>query len=386
MLQLLNETKIDLKYEILEYTDFIFNKNNNDFNLSITQNTETNYVVVCFLNSENGAEEEYKNITNKKFKDIHYILTIIGLTFSLSGLTFLVCIYIIYPSLRNLHGKDLMCLSLTYIFVYLIMIASMILSKCIELSSPISEPFQVVNENESAEFSQRILFDGYVQAISYGLAVLLHYSFLCTFSWITIISFDICNKIKNISHFITTRVRDRANENYIFKVHLSFGFLILPFLPVCVGVILDIFNRDSKYAPEYGGNAHHFNFWISNRISLFILFTIPVSLLLLLNLTFFVVTLYFIIKTENSTNLRISNNDLMSFRKSRNSRLLLGIKLLIIMGVCWLLGLLAGLLDRDWLFLLYTVCNEFQGFFIFLTFTFNRKVIKLLKKSVSPIS
>jgi ABC-type dipeptide/oligopeptide/nickel transport system permease subunit len=50
------------------------------------------------------------------------------------------------------------------------------------------------------------------------------------------------------------------------------------------------------------------------------------------------------------------------------------------MGISWLLGLLAGYFDKEWLFIIYTIANVFQGFFIFLTFITNRKVVKLLKR------
>ena len=386
VLGLLNETKnsLNFKYEIFQYTDNsiqIFNNHNEEnqsvsINENILYNTNSDLVIVCF-NLVNQDEDENKIITNKKFKNVHYVLTIIGLTASLSGLTFLVSVYAMYPVLRNLHGKDLLCLSSTYIFVYLIMIASMVLSKYIETSFDASQ--SALNDSESKLNGMKVIL--FSQVISYVLAVLLHYSFLCTFSWITIISFDICNKLRDGDHFILMRVNNRTDENYIFKVHLLFGYLVLPFLPVCIGLMLDIFNKDSKYAPEYGGKANNFNFWISNRISLFVLFTIPVSIMLFVNLIFFLVTLYFIVKADHSLyNMRM----LVSVHKSRNSRILLFIKLLTIMGVCWLLGLLAGLFDKDWLFLLYTICNEFQGFFIFLSFTFNKKVLKLLKRSISP--
>jgi ABC-type dipeptide/oligopeptide/nickel transport system permease subunit len=69
-----------------------------------------------------------------------------------------------------------------------------------------------------------------------------------------------------------------------------------------------------------------------------------------------------------------------SAKQSRQSRILLFIKLFSIMGISWLLGLLAGYFDKEWLFIIYTIANVFQGFFIFLTFITNRKVVKLLKR------
>ena len=360
---LLNEAKSNLHFdfELVDYTDINISNHNMSVK-NIFENSQTEVALVCYSQLIDSSEEITSGNELKKFKTGHHLLTVIGITISLIGLSFLLIIYIIFPQLRNLPGKDLICLSISYICVYLIMIASMFLAKPVELIF-----YSYMQQNYEGEEPRSLKL---IKLVSYTLAVMLHYAFLCTFSWLTIISFDISSTLRDKGSLIA--IKGKEEKMRTFKLHLLFGYIILPCVPVIVGILLDNFlSKESKYAPKYG-YADYFTFWISNRKSLFVLFTIPVSIMLLLNLAFFVATICSIIKTDQAT---MS----VSAQRSRKSRILLFVKLSTIMGISWLLGLLAGIFDKEWLFVVYTICNVFQGFFIFLCFIFNRKVLNLLK-------
>ena len=358
---LLNEAKSLLNHDIqlVDYTNFYFNNQN----LSISNvflHSQTEMALVCYT-SLIDTSESFSNSNDGKFTSIHKIITIVGIVASLSGLVLLIIIYIRFPTLRNLPGKDLLCLSSTYICIYLIMIASMILLKV--LNSSYKGYLQQKDNDLEEPKSLKI-----IKQTIYALAVLLHYTFLCTFSWISIISYDICKTLTNYGNSIANKSKE--DDIKIFKTHLLFGYLLIPSLPVLIGILLDTFKKDSLYAPNYG-YTDRFTFWISNRQSLFMLFIVPVTIMLLINLIFFSLILNSVLKTDNSTNRTIISS---SAKQKRQSRIVLFIKLLTIMGLCWLLGLLAGYYDKEWLFLIYTMCNVFQGFFIFLAFIFNHKV------------
>ena len=320
---LLNEAKADFNFdfELVDYTNFSFNSKNMSINSFIEKST-TEFALVCYSPIIDSSES-YSNNDHEKFQKNHSIITIIGIIVSLIGLIILIIIYSIFPTLRNLPGKDLLCLSSTYICVYLIMIILMIISKPIKNSY---HSFLQQNDNEIEEPKSFKI----IKQITYILAIILHYTWLSTFSWISIISFDICHTLRDSGSTIANQSKDE--ENKVFRIHLFFAYFVLPSLPVLTGILLDLFLKDSPYAPNYGYNHFndHFTFWISNRRSLFILFTVPVTIILTINLIFFLITLYSIIKTDNSTNHATTS---LSAKHSRQSRILLFSKLWTIMGV-----------------------------------------------------
>jgi G protein-coupled receptor Mth (Methuselah protein) len=366
---LLNEAKagFNFDFELVNYSNFNFNNQNISIN-SIFDTSHTEVALICYTPLIDSSDS-YSNNDYQKFKTNHLIITIIGIIASLTGLISLIIIYLIFPALRNLPGKDLLSLSSTYICVYVIMIILMI------ISNPIKYSYNIYLQQNDNEIEEPKSFK-IIKQITFILAVLLHYVSLSTFSWISIISFDICHTLRDSGSTIANKTKEE--ENKLFKIHLFFGYFLLPFLPVLIGILLDLFLKDSVFSPNYGYNHvnGHFSFWISNKRGLFILFTIPVTLMLIINFIFFLITIYSIIKTDNTTN----NVMVSSAKQSRQSRILLFIKLFSIMGISWLLGLLAGYFDKEWLFIIYTIANVFQGFFIFLTFITNRKVVKLLKR------
>lgn len=140
----------------------------------------------------------------RKFSQIHSLLTKFGISLSLAGLTILALVYLKFPTLQNLPGKNLICLCVAYILVYLLVIVSNFISKYVE---------------ESLWFS--------------GLAVGLNYAFMCTFSWMTIISHDICRTFVSINYYSASR--DHGDQRRLFRKNLIIGFGIIPSLPVLSG-------------------------------------------------------------------------------------------------------------------------------------------------------
>ena len=116
------------------------------------------------------------------------------------------------------------------------------------------------------------------------------------------------------------------------------------------------------------------------------------------NLVFFIVTMIGILRIDASIekiNFSVENQvknscllDKKQIKRSdtlikkslkTRSKLLLFLKLLILMGLSWMLAFIASFIDQNWIYLIHTIANAFQGFFISITFIFNKKVLKLLK-------
>ena len=201
----------------------------------------------------------------------------------------------------------------------------------------------------------------------------------------------------------TLSFKDKTTRKRVFKYHIVVGFGVLPLMPVMVALIMDTVWHDSPFAPDYGGIGKNFRIaWFSNRLGLLVFYILPVALMLAINIVFFSITICGILKTDASINNHIgdkvdNDGDNEDERKTlkRNlsqrtdalikkslktkSKMLLFMKLLILMGLGWMLSFMASFIDQTWIYLVDTIANAFQGFFIAVTFIFNKKVLKLLK-------
>ena len=117
----------------------------------------------------------------------------------------------------------------------------------------------------------------------YMLAVLLHFASLSTFSWMSIISYDICHTFMANSYKVSRK--DRGENKRLFISHLFVGFGVIPVIPVGVAIVVDTWFRDWAWAPHYGGIGKQFRIaWFSNRLGLLVFYIVPVAVMLLINL------------------------------------------------------------------------------------------------------
>ena len=318
------------------------------------------------------------------FLFLHDALTKLGITLSISGLSVLLIIYLSFSKLRNLPGLNLICLCVSYITVYFVIISSIILMKYTK---------DKVSETSKLETIYDWSF--------YILAVLLNYACLSTYSWMTIISYDICRTF--MANSFQRSFKDNTVRHRLFIRHLIVGFGIIPLVPVAFALIIDNFHKQSAISPQYAGIGKNFRIaWFSNRLGLLVFYIIPVAIMLGINITFFLVTIVAIWRTDASIeeiNFKAENHSetktrsLTSTKWNKNSKrtddvrslktktkMILFTKLLCIMGLSWMLSFMASFIDQKWIYLLDTIVNAFQGLFISLIFIFNRKVLKLLKK------
>ena len=327
-------------------------------------------LITCAIYFDPNSDE------NEKFSNIHEILTIIGIALSLIGLVCLLFIYALFPTLRNLPGKNLICLCLSFMSVYLTMIASVLIMKAFgDVNSN-----SVGNETLSKDPTLRTQYDW----VFYSIAVFLHYAFLCTFSWTSIIAFDICRTFLVNSYY--SACKDKEEQSRIFLLHLVAGFGIIPVIPVVLALVVDLCFNSSDFAPRYGGIGQAFRIaWFANRLGLLVFYIVPVAMMYVVNLVFFILTVVSILKTDANTASTITakaSSSSIKFQKSPNgmrTRVFLFLKLLVLMGLSWVLAFMASMIDQNWIYILNTVVNAFQGFFIAVTFIFNKKVLGLVR-------
>ena len=125
-----------------------------------------------------------------KFSKALTIVSVIGQIISIICLIILLTVYIVLPQLRNIPGKNLMCLS-----------ASLLMAQFLFLTA--------VGATDNRIFCTMI-------------TVVLHYSFLAAFFWINVMSFDICRDIFAGNGVFRKQKKEIRMLQYLWMVDTAF--------------------------------------------------------------------------------------------------------------------------------------------------------------------
>lgn len=287
----------------------------------------TNYSSNYSINVQSSKQEELL-ITYDKSQTI---LSLVGQLFSIVALTIHLFVYALLPSLRNLAGKNLMSL-----------VGSLLAAQMVFLFG--------LGRTEIYE-------------VCVVLACAIHYFFLASFFWMSVMSFDIW-------HTFSRSSRSGGGESNTprFIRYSVYGW-VSPLIIVMVALILDLsLSNDIAIRPGYGENIC----WFTNKLGLIVFFALPLAAIILSNLLFYCFTVYSIQKISESSKIATG-------RQSQRCRFLLYIKLCMIMGLTWIFAFIATLAKTPIVWYIFIILNSYQGLFICLTFVLTKNVLKLLE-------
>lgn len=268
-----------------------------------------------------------------KDKPYFHIITTFGIGISIICLCVHLITFTIVKELRNLAGRNLASMCAALLIAYL--------------------SFIFGNE-----------FKGKLCSLN---AIGTYYFFLAAFSWMLIISFDIWRSLK----IATTELRViSGNQWRKFFIYSLCGWA-LPAKIVLIAVVVDLCPINlvnDRFKPHFGeGNAC----WFGNGQSLLIFFGLPVFIILICNLIFFLSSAFMIYSTQSM--IRYSANP----RTKQDFKLYA--RLALIMGMTWILGIVASFMNNEIFWGLFILCNTSTGLFIFLAFTCRKNVLHGLK-------
>ena len=250
-----------------------------------------------------------------KFDAIQGYLTIVGNIISIICLIILLAVYSWYPALRNTPGIALMCLA-------------------------------------SALIMGQLLFTVAIYGIGpyefcYCISLGTHFGFLSYFFWMNIVAFDIWNTFSVSLRDISRSGRVKYKRLVAYTLY-AWG---VPALLIAISIILD--NTSGNHVhPDY---ATYLCF-LNDRMGLLVLFAIPLAVVLLLNIVFFVWTVVNIQKvTRASRKARSNCPDTTQF--------FLFVKLAFVMGITWITGFIAALSQVEALWYIFILLNSFQVIF-----------------------
>ena len=252
------------------------------------------------------------------------VLTYVGLGLSILSMILVLVTYSLFKELRTLPGINLMNLTLALLLVHLLFLAT-----------------------------------GHVEAkvACTIIAILLHYLFLVSFMWMSIIAFETWKVFSKsrIQH------RDTSRKKKCFKLlrRIMTGWLpAFVFVVVCVAL-----DQSNAVAFHYGGIK---GCWINKSTANLFFFLVPVALFITFNIIFFVLTVIAIRKTNNQA--RRATHEAANRKTAA-----VFIKIFILMGFTWIFGFLKILVSEyfEFPFIIFTTLH---GLYIALAFAFTSRV------------
>ncbi|XP_035204759.1 G-protein coupled receptor Mth2-like [Stegodyphus dumicola] len=237
-------------------------------------------------------------------------------------------VYSVLPEFRNVHGKNLITLSSCLLTTFLLLILDLILRNHISYS------------------------------FCFTIAMVIHVTFLGTFFWTNIMTYDIW---RTITHMKAKSEGGSHSSKYLKYSIYAWTATALISLPAAVVEMTNSIPK--KYKPQFGVRRC----WISNRIAFYLYFNLPVGIILFNNLVMFILTIrkLWIIKKMTS---------ILDVKKQQQ-RLNLYLKLFLVMGITWIAEFLPLVTGVYYLYAVAGMLTALHGFFLFVIFICKKKIL-----------
>ena len=288
-----------------------------------------NNLVICVTQQ---ATSELEGQISKFGPQMGYV-TFVGLGISIICLLLHISASFLTAELQNLSGKNLLSLSFALLGGYITFLAGM--------------------------FKPATVFDGNSCKI---LAISMYFFYLSSFFWMMIIAFDVCKTLK----MATTQLRLTTGTQWRkFALYSTLAWGVPMALVTIVSIMDHVEAVPQAYRPGFGDTNLC---WFSNKMALLIYFAVPFAGIMGLNMFLFVFSACMVFDTTRSTSKMTTNPC------SPQTNFYLYLRLAVIMGLTWIIGLVAGFVDKEPVWYVFIVLNTLQGLFIFVAFTCTKKV------------
>ncbi|XP_078361264.1 uncharacterized protein LOC144645559 [Oculina patagonica] len=280
-------------------------------------------VLVCTNFSsvyESGRKTNENNI-------VLALVTFIGLSVSIISFAAVLVTFALFRELRTLPGINLMNLSFAHLVTDWLYLAT-----------------------------------GYIEAkvACTIIAILLHYFFLVSLTWMSIMAFEMWLVFSKICIQHTNPRRRKICLNLVRRIMI--GWLpAFAFVVVCVAL-----DQSNVVAFHYGGIK---GCWINNSSANLYFFVIPVAFSMTFNTVFFVLTVRAIKITDNQSRRA-------TFQIKNRTNAIVFLKIFILMGFTWIFGVLKALVSKyfEYPFIIFTTL---QGLYVAMAFVFTSRVKKM---------
>ncbi|XP_075560011.1 putative G-protein coupled receptor Mth-like 2 [Dermacentor variabilis] len=184
-------------------------------------------------------------------------------------------------------------------------------------------------------------------------AVVIHYGFLSTMTWTSVLSFDIWRNVT------APKVCSSHGRDLLTYGCISWG---LPLAVIAVAFVVDRTAPDSTLSPAYGVRAC----WIGTTGGHFLYFLAPMAALTLFCVLLYVRTVCYIRRTSSNARSREKGSGIRA--SFQNDHLTLFLRLAIIMGATWALEFVGYFLAIVEIDLVVNALVGLEGAYLFFAF------------------
>ncbi|PFX11710.1 G-protein coupled receptor 126 [Stylophora pistillata] len=269
-------------------------------------------------------------LTGTKKNVVLEILTYVGVSLSSFGFLTVLVTYSLFKQLRTFPGINLMNLSLACLFANLLYLSSAAASGAPELTCT-------------------------------TIAILMHYFFLVSFTWTSIIAFETWRTFSSIEIQPSPLTRRERCQHLSRKVAMGW-FPAFVFVTVCVAL-----HQSHAVIFRYGATSTNLC-WIKNPTAILFWFVLPTAIAISFNAVFFVLTVNAIRKTNHQV------RKATYYAKNRITAVVY-VKIFSLMGFTWIFGFLQSV-HRSFAYPFVTL-TSFTGLYVALAFVFTPKVKNL---------
>ncbi|KAH9490812.1 hypothetical protein Btru_032467 [Bulinus truncatus] len=201
------------------------------------------------------------------------------------------------------------------------------------------------------------------------IGILTHMAFLSALFWMNVTAFEIWRTFRHWSH----QVVSRGNTSLVVSSIYAVG---TPAMIISGAVMVEELAPMSDFSPEYGV----INCWLNGSLAVAVYFVIPCSALCFSNVIFVGLTLRGLRRQRTS----ISEFKFSSTLTAVNDTTIV-VKISLLVGITWLLGLVAAAVDKQPLWIIFTIINASLGFFISVVLVLNKRVYLAVKARLSAL-
>ena len=291
-------------------------------------------------------EELADSVGESKFSPEMGYVTVAGLGVSIVCLVLHLVASSLAPELQNLSGKNLISLCISLLGGYSCFLANLFRTGGGRAEECIS------------------------------IAAAMFYFFLASFFWMLTIAFDVCRSLKIATKQLRLTSGTQWKKFFIYSV---FAWLT-PLLILIAALILDLMSDEveNEFKPRFGLNDLC---WFGNKKALIVFFAVPFGVIMVTNVVLFFLSACMVYDTTKTGGGHGAAKITCSGHSRDNFRLYL--RLAVIMGLTWITGLVAALLDAEPVWFGFVILNTLQGLFILLAFTCKRKVARSIRERLS---
>ena len=198
------------------------------------------------------------------------------------------------------------------------------------------------------------------------VGIILHYVFLCRFSWMTMMGFELVR-----SFYKMKKMKKNTGNWKLLSLYMLVGWLS----PLVIVIPTVTVNFTVDNSVNYGGGGHRC--WINGAVALILTFVVPVGVSIVYNTIAFIAVIIVIVYIRNQPMLSSTHPKEVA-RTQLYKDVRFAFAVFTLTGLSWLFGFLA-LLSRDlsWAWYLFIIFSSTQALAVSVAFLFTKKVFLL---------